>query len=81
MRASLAGELPRTEALRRYAAIHEREAEHYAKLLRAQGRIPEIEPRRLGRWPAASASAPCSAGSSARYMSHLRVDELAAVPA
>ena len=65
VRASLRGELPRTEALRRYAAIHEREAGTTRSCC-----APRAASRRSSRArsvcsPAASACARCSAGSSA----------------
>jgi len=78
--ASLRGELARTEALRRYAALHEAEARHYAKLLRAQRRIPDIAPRTLGTLAHALTVRRIQHWIVRRYLAHLRVDRLATVP-
>ena len=70
--ASLRGELARAEALRRYAALHEAEARHYAKLLRAQRRIPEIAPRTLGTLAHALTVRRIQHWIVRRYLAHLR---------
>jgi flavin-dependent dehydrogenase len=78
--AALRDELTRAEALRRYAALHGAEERHYAKLLRAQKRIPELAPRTLGTLAHALTSARVQHWIVRRYLSHLVVDRLPAVP-
>jgi flavin-dependent dehydrogenase len=78
--ASLRGELPRAEALRRYAALHEAEARHYAKLLRAQRAIPDIAPRTLAAVSHLLKIPRVHHWLVRRYLSHLVVERLGAVP-
>jgi flavin-dependent dehydrogenase len=78
--ASLRGELARSEALRRYAALHDAEARHYAKLLRAQRTIPDVAPRLLGAVARALAVRTVHHWLVRRYLAHLVVDRLGPVP-
>ncbi len=78
--AALDGHISRSEALHRYAALHERERRHYDRLLRAQHAVPSLAPALLELGARIVGTRRVGTRITRRYLSSLRPELLPALP-